>query len=292
MSPRSSLALLALCLALAPAAALRAQSPATDVFVASIDDGPAFAGWRNVTARPGYDNQPGFAPDGDALLYTSQRDGQTDIYRYELASGRTTRVTSTPESEYSATVMPGGERFSVVRVEADSTQRLWSFALDGSDPRLVLADVEPVGYHAWIDAHTLALFVLGSPPTLRIVDTRDGTDREAARNIGRSLARVPGRGVVSFLERTDAGPLLRTLDPGTGDVEDLVEPLDGAVDYAWTPAGTLLMGSGSRLFAFDPASDTAWRLVADLAAVGVGGITRLAVSPDGTHIALVGDDAP
>ena len=33
----------------------------------------------------------------------------------------------------------GGTRFSVIRVERDSTQRLWSFALDGSDPQLMLA---------------------------------------------------------------------------------------------------------------------------------------------------------
>lgn len=293
MPPRSRLApaLSTLVVGLALASPLRAQSPGTDIWVASFDAGaPSFADWRNVTARSGYDNQPGFTAGGGAILYTSQRAGQTDIYRYDLASGVTTRVTATPESEYSPTVMPSGDRFSVVRVEADSTQRLWSFTLDGSDPALVLADVRPVGYHAWIDGHTLGLFVLGSPPTLRIADTRDGSAHIAATDIGRSLHRVPGRRAVSFLHRVDGVARLRVHDPATGGFEDLVEPVEDAVDYAWTPGGVLLMGSGSRLFAFEPGRDAAWREVADLSAAGIDGITRLAVSPDGTRIAVVGDD--
>lgn len=294
-SPRLALVapLLALGTTLAVATPLRCQSPGTDIWVASFDaDARSVEGWRNVTARPGYDNQPAFAANGDAILYTSQREGQTDIYRHDLRTGATSRVTSTPESEYSATVMPGGDRFSAVRVEADSTQRLWSFALDGSDPRLVLAEVRPVGYHAWIDAHTLGLFVLGSPATLQIADTRTGAARVAASDIGRSLHRVPGRAAVSFLHRADGAARLRVHDPADGSFEDLVEALPESVDYAWTPAGVLLMGSGSRLFAFDPATDTEWREVADLSAAGIAGITRLAVSPDGTRIAVVGEDAP
>ena len=287
--PRLALALLGFALTAAPP--LRAQAPGTDIWVASLNaDGLPVGEWRNVTARPGYDNQPGFTPDGGAVLYTSERDAQTDIYRHDLATGATARVTATPESEYSATVMPGGDRFSVIRVEADSTQRLWSFARDGSDPRLVLTGIRPVGYHAWIDERTLGLFVLGSPATLQIADTRDGTARVAASDIGRSLHRVPGRAAVSFLHRVDGVSLLRIHEPATGGFEDLVQPLPDAVDYAWTPGGVLLMGSGSRLFALDPAIDTGWREVADLSAAGVAGITRLAVSLDGTRIAVVGED--
>ena len=45
--------------------------------------------------------------------------------------GSTTRVTNTPESEYSPTVTPDGAHISVIRVEADGTQRLWRFTIDG-----------------------------------------------------------------------------------------------------------------------------------------------------------------
>lgn len=74
-----------------------------------------------------YDNRPAFTPDGTGLLFTSTRGGgtQTDISRYDIMSGETMRVTSTPESEYSPTVTPDEAHVSVIRVEADGTPRLW-----------------------------------------------------------------------------------------------------------------------------------------------------------------------
>ncbi len=70
-------------------------------------------------------------------------------------------IASNPESEYSATPLPDGSGLSVIRVEADSTQRLWRFDMDGANGSVVLEDVAPVGYHAWADQRTLVMFVLG-----------------------------------------------------------------------------------------------------------------------------------
>src|SRR5262245_9221416 len=88
----------------------------------------------NITNRPGYDNQPSFTRDGRTLYFTSTRaDSQADIYKYDIVSKTTDRLTkSAPESEYSATQMPGVNSVSVIRVEKDSTQRLWSIAPDGT----------------------------------------------------------------------------------------------------------------------------------------------------------------
>jgi hypothetical protein len=116
-------------------------------------------------------------------LFTSVRGGtQSDIYRYDIVGGTVTQVTNTPESEYSPIVTPAGA-LSVVRVELDKdrTQRLWQFTADGSDPHVVLDAIKPVGYHAWVDDHTLVLFVLGQPPTLQVVDTKTGTSASSHR---------------------------------------------------------------------------------------------------------------
>lgn len=286
------LAALALIATWAPIATgpLLAQSPDTDIFVGRISGSGAamtFAGWENITRRGGYDNQPSFTPDSRSILYTVQLDGQTEIFRHDLSSGTNQQVTSTPESEYSATVMPGGDRFSVIRVEADSTQRLWSFRLDGTDPELVLTDIAPVGYHAWLNDETLGLFVLGRPTTLQIANRSSGRAEIRAHDIGRSLHRIPGRDAVSFLHRDGGVGMIRALHPGTGASRDLARPLEGAQDYAWTPDGVLIMGSGSTLYALDPLTDTSWREVADLQDAGIENITRIAISPDGRRIAVV-----
>jgi Tol biopolymer transport system component len=148
-----------------------------------------------MATEPGYENQPFFDADGRRVLFTANRDGkQTDIYEFDRESGRTQQLTRTVEGEYSPTIpatrpaAPGlaREGFTVVRVEPDGTQRLWQFDRKGQNPRVVLANVKPVGYHAWIDSDRLALYVLGSPSTLQLARVSGGTPEVVARDIGRT----------------------------------------------------------------------------------------------------------
>jgi hypothetical protein len=277
-------------LALAPAAAIAAQE-ATDIHLLHLQRvgnrlavvGPPVA----VTDRPGYDNQPGFTANGLAILYTSIRDEQADTYRYDIAMGASARVTRTPESEYSPTPIPGSDRFSVVRVEADGTQRLWSFGADGSDPRLVLPDVAPVGYHAWADAGTLALFVLGEPPSLRLAEPGPGGARVVAQGIGRAIQPVPGRRAVTFTQELDDEWWLRELDVGTGHIRSLARLLGPDTYHAHTPGGDILAAHGSRIYQLLEGGE--WAEVGDVATHGLRGLSRLAVSPDAARLAVVAD---
>ena len=277
--------------------AAQAQAPPdTEIFLAPLTgSGPnlAVGAPLNITSSPGYDNQPFFTPDGRAILFTSARGGkQTDIYRYDIATKQTARVTDTPESEYSPTVTPDGG-ISVIRVEADGTQRLWRFAMDGSDPKVLLADVKPVGYHAWSDAHTLALFVLGTPATLQVADTRTGRARVAASDIGRSVQSIPGGRTISFTQRLRSGGesslSIREIDPATDRVTPLTTAPGGSADAdcAWTPDGALLVAAGGKLYRWTRGA-AGWTAIADLERLGLRGVSRLAVSPDGRWLAIVG----
>lgn len=268
------------------------RPPATDIELVPIEDDEA-GGWAVLrpyaaTDRDGYDNQPAFLPDGSALLFTSQRGEQTDVYRYELRSGETAQVTATTESEYSPTPIPGAERFSVVRVEPDGTQRLWAFPLAGGEPKLLLPDVAPVGYHAWLDEDTVALFVLGDPITLQIASLASGDARVVAENVGRSLHRIPGTSALSYLDKSSEPWILRRFDPAESSTGILGKALSESEDYAWAPDGSLVMASGSALFRGRlRRHEIEWSLLTDLSDEGLGGITRLAVSPDGRSIAAV-----
>lgn len=264
--------------------------PSTDVWLGRLELGsnpPGLGEPRNITARPGYDNQPAFEPEGRGLLYTSQRDGQTDIYRVDLETLVVSPITSTPESEYSPTITPGGLEVSVVRVEEDGAQRLWAFRRDGSSPRLILEDVAPVGYHAWRDPETLVLFVLGDPATLQLADLEAGTASELTGDIGRSLHAIPDSPDFSFTQRVGDGWMIRRLDPDDGTIGDLGAALAGSEnqDMAWTPDGRILMAAGAQIFVRE--SDGEWSLMADLSDLGIETITRLAVSADGTRLAWV-----
>ena len=267
--------------------------PATDIYLADLRvvQGRVTVGTPvNITNRPGYDNQPSFLPDGRSILYTSVRDSQADIYRYDIERRTNSAVTQTRESEYSPTPLPNKVGFSVIRVEADSTQRLWAFDLDGTHPRLVLDSIKPVGYHAWGDDHTLILFVLGTPATLQIADGElPGARGEVlARDIGRSLQRIPGRPAVSFLQRDSVGgPSLQEVDVHTRRVTSLVKTPLGAEFFAWTPDGIVLTAAGTQLYQWDPRRGGAWQEIADFASAGLTNITRLAVSAKGDRLAIV-----
>ena len=56
----------------------------------------------------------------------------------------------------------------MIRVEADSTQRLWRMPLDSTAPSVLFPDIKPVGYFAQVDDSTWAMFVLGAPATLHV----------------------------------------------------------------------------------------------------------------------------
>jgi hypothetical protein len=240
-----------------------------------------------ITSWAGYNNQPSFLPDGQGILYTSIRDKQADIYRYDIRADSTTQITNTPESEYSPTLMPDSKSISVVRVEGDGTQRLWKFPLAGGSPALMLENIKPVGYHLWVDDHTLALFVLGKPNTLQLVDLRSGKAEVIVDNPGRILRRVPHENKFSFVQKvSDQEWLIKTFDLRSRSIATFIKTFPGVEDYAWTPAGVLLMANGSKVFARRK-SDFAWVELADFSNAGLKNITRIAVSPKGDRIAIV-----
>lgn len=277
---------------LAGARSLVAQAPATsDVWLVDI----AVRGGRvrlgtpiNVTARPGYDNQPAFLADGSGLYYTRiGDDGQADVWRYDIASRHTDQITTTSESEYSPTPLPGQPGFSVVRVERDSTQRLWRI-VPPAPPALLFEHIAPVGYHAWATPTIAALYLLGEPSALVLANVATGRVDTMARDIGRSLYPIPGRPAVSFVQwvgRREAW--LAEVDVANRAILRLVRMPAGAEFHVWTPHGLVLTAVDAKLYQWDPLSGGSWKEVANLRGAGLRGITRLAVSPSGDRLAIV-----
>jgi hypothetical protein len=271
--------------------ALLQGPPATDVYVAELSTagGRLTIGVpRNATRRSGYDNQPTFLPDGSAFLYTCVREGgQADICRHDLATNTNTQVTTTTaESEYSATPLPDGG-FAVVRVERDSTQRLWRFDASGTHASLMLERVRPVGYFAFGDDHTLGLFVLGRPATLQIADLFTGRVDTVASDIGRTIRKIPGRRAISYVQHvSDQEWWISAYDFDSRSSSRVVRTLEGVDFYTWTADGGLMAGGGSKLFLWKAGAPD-WEEIADLTSAGLTSITRLAISPRGDRIAIV-----
>ena len=274
--------------------------PQPDIYLAelSVFDGLHYLGpLQNVTNRPyTYDAQPAFTPDGRSLMYTTEhvsRDAaQTEIHRYYLTSRRETRITRTDASEYAPVPIPGDRAFSAIRVEADSTQRVWRFTMEGMDGETLLGNLNAVEYHAWGSETAMLLYLRGEPPTVRIANLTTGESEVVASGVGRSLNKIPNRNAWSFVERVTASEAwISEVNIATHEVRRVMRTVGGGELHAWTPEGVLLMTSGSRIYQWDSEVDRDWRRIADLADMGIT-LSGIAVSPDGTRIALVGDPMP
>ena len=294
-------------LALAPALAADAR-PEIAVFLARLDlPGRRVHEVVNITPGPGANFQPSFTLDGKAALFASDRDGANNVYRHDLTSGRTTALTRTTHKLYSPTPLPDGSGFSAIRVvDADPAYgierrepSLWRFGWDGQEVSPVVP-VMRVGYHAWVDAQRLALFIVDDVPERNahravLFNRATGQSLTLTDKPGRSLGRSADGRRALFVDQSDAEHW-RICAQGEADASPqvLVEtPLgpDGVKDanrsqyFAALPDGSLLMARGDLLLRWDGKPGGSFQPLAELPGIG-GAVRNLAVSPDGTRLAF------
>ncbi len=241
----------------------------------------------------GYNNQPGFFFDSELYLTVQLPSDttQTDILSLNLSAMTQTRVTATPlTSEYSPTLMPGGRRFSCIRVEEDGSQRLWSFPMDRSDNgRPEYPNLYGVGYHCWLRDTLTAFFIVGengAPHTLQVAGWRAQKPQRIASNIGRCLLQTT-RGYLAFVQKTTEQTwFLKTWNPKKNAQDIVVKMPVGSEDFTILPDGTYLTGNGSRLYQYKPGRQSDWKEIANLSQYGVKKITRM-TSSGGRKLVLV-----
>ena len=273
------------------------QLPDTDIWLLDMkkkDTTYTISDPVNITNRVGYDNQPCFHPNGTYLLYTSVReDGQADIYKFDIKMKTTTAFCKTPESEYSPTFTPERKFVSCVRVEKDSAQRLWKFPIEGGDPVLLTKNIDSIGYHCWLNPDSLVFFILTQPFTLQLASLSSQKTTVISDSIGKSLARFRYmRSSGALFIRSVRGKnivCLSTLQLAKKNkyyVEEIM-PLPEGCEYFCFYNNTLFCAKGGKVFKYEMMKDTLWVQVADLENKGITNITRLAVGPDGQHLAVV-----
>jgi gamma-glutamyltranspeptidase len=94
--------------------------------------------WMRVTSGSGWDRDPAWTHDGRAIVFSSDRGGNFDLWRLTIradgTAGEPERLTSTPESESAPTVAPDGT-IAFVRGYGRSA-RVWLRGADGTERRL------------------------------------------------------------------------------------------------------------------------------------------------------------
>jgi dipeptidyl aminopeptidase/acylaminoacyl peptidase len=293
---------LLLTLLLSSGSTVFAQMPDTDIWLFDITkngDSISFSNALNITNRPGYDNQPAFSPDGKRIIYSSYRDGQSDIYSYDIASHNTTAFCKTPESEYSPAFTPDGKYISVVRVGKDSAQRLAKFPLKGGEAMPVFNPrykMDSIAYYCWKDSTNLLVLLVATPEKLIYTNVHTIDPLIVAINsVGRTMV-TDDAGINYIVSRTDSvWSLCKLMYLPTGiSIQFQVKCLKNVEDFAIYKDEVFICGKGSWLYSYDYSRpykeseyEVQWTKQMNLAKFGLTNISRLTISHDGKRIAVV-----
>ena len=90
-----------------------------------------------VVESDGQNSVQDVGEDGETLLVGSNRDGQMNLYRHDLAAGETTKLTEYDRSVRAAQLSPDGKRIAYATNEAEDTSNMDVYVADadGSNPR-------------------------------------------------------------------------------------------------------------------------------------------------------------
>jgi len=96
-------------------------------------------GWGSAEARtegPYSDRQPAYSPDGEWLLFSSDRSGNNDLWRLNRQSGELQRLTDNEAQDWDPAMSPDG-RYLVFSSNRSGRYQIWMADADGSSPRQV-----------------------------------------------------------------------------------------------------------------------------------------------------------
>jgi len=269
---------------------LAQQPPGTEIYLIDLTikkSSIQLSNPQNITNRVGYDNQPNFHPDKPMMFYSSANaEGKTDIIEYNIRTKATRHITTTSEREYSPTVTPDKNFLSCIIQRDNGAQDLGKYPIEGGEPSILINTLK-VGYHAWINPDNLLLFVLGDTLTLRTYDLASKKDVILAKNIGRSLHKIPNSSEMSFVHKVSTEEWLIKKINADGTIETLTPTLPGREDLTWTPDGKILMSDGKRFFYYQPGKTSTWQEIEMPISMPSGAITRLAVNSKGNTLAIV-----
>ena len=243
----------------------------------------------NISNNSGYDSQPYFY-DNDNVIFASSRDGETDIALYNLNQTKQPLyyISETKNGgEYSPQRIPMSDNISAVRLDKDGLQRLYSYNFKTKKSIELIADLK-VAYPTWYDKKTLvAVAIVNDSLELFISDLQTKTNISVAKNVGRSVHKIPNSDLVSFISKEHKEYwLLKSLNIKTKEIKTITS-VGKTEDVCWLPNGNLLIPNRNTIYQFHPEKDKNPSLFFRFNDENIQAISRITVNKAGTKIALV-----
>ena len=246
---------------------------------------------RNISNNEGYDNQPSFISN-ETLVFAGNNDGQTDISEYNLTSKLQKWVNQkTDGGEFSPQKFPSNDDLAAVRLDKDGLQRLYRYNSEKGKSSEIIKDLQVAYFAFYNDQKILATVLDGDSMDLVLIDLPSKSADTLFYKAGRSLQKVPKIASMSYSLVNEEGNLdLYLLDMNSYESFFVCELPIGIQDYVWINDTQILVGSGNKLYMYDTLGEPEWNRVASLEEYGIKNISRMAISPDGKKLAVVGEN--
>lgn len=247
------------------------------------------ANQRNISKNDGYDNQPSFYNDNQ-VLFASTRNQQTDIASYNVRDAKVNWINDTGfGSEYSPTKIPNQKAISAIRLDTTGLQRLYRYDFETGKNKELIKDLV-IGYHTWYTKDLLVSAVLADGGlNLVVSNLKDNTNYTQQKNIGRSLHKIPNSDLISYISKENDVWEIKSIHPITGATQTIIQTIPEAEDMCWLTNGTILMPKGNVIYAFNPKTDSTWRVFRIFKDADLSNITRIATNSTSSLLALVSD---
>lgn len=246
-----------------------------------------------VPLNEGYNNQPSFNSN-QTLLISATNDGQSDILEYNLETQEKRWVnTKTEGGEYSPQQIPSSSDIAAVRLDTNGLQRLYRYDYQSGASTLLIDNVA-VAYFAFSDEQQLLATILsGEVMDLTLIDLSKQSVDTLLKDVGRFVQKIPGTETLSYtLKNEEEQYDVYGLDVASKESYYVCELLPGVQDCVWINDLQILAGLGSKLYLYDTLGYPEWQRMASIEQYGIKNITRMAVSPDGKKLAVVGTQLP
>jgi hypothetical protein len=212
---------------------------------------------------------------------------------YNLKDNTKRFISNSPKGgEYSPQKIPNSKNISAVRLDNSGLQLFYSYNFKTGKDEELIKDFK-IAYPAWYNKNTLiAVTIVNDALELFIFDLKNKINNTVAKNVGRSVHKIPNSNLVRFISKENIENwLVKSLNPKTKEIKTIT-PIGKSEDITWLPNATLLIAAGKAIYKFSSKKDSSPNLFFDFSNENIMNISRIAVNSDGTKIALVAEKSP
>jgi hypothetical protein len=198
---------------------------------------PDGSGLTDLTAGQGENFNPAWSPDGRELAFTSNRDGNDEIYVMNADGSNQRRITSDPATDAEPSWSPDGQRI-VFESNRDGNYELYVMDADGSNQARLTNTPQNEASPAWSPDGRKIAFDEGGSAGIFVMNA-DGSGRTRLGTIGTFMPNwsPDGREIWSWWEYYDPINEVTYSDLASYDLQTGVENESHCVDcFASMPA--------------------------------------------------------